>query len=186
VEKGRNFTFHGSPSFTQAMNRLLLPPFQSFLQAHGPVVYRFLRASVGPNDVDDCFQETFLAALRAYPKLRNDANLRGWILTIAGRKAIDVSRSNRRKPLPVPDIAQFESEHADGHQGPVDPDDPLWAAVRTLPDRQRIALVHRVLLDRPYTELAAIMDCTVETARAHVYQALRSLRRENLEERAER
>ena len=160
-----------------------MPPFQAFLEAHGPVVYRFLRASVGPDDADDCFQETFLAALRAYPKLRHDTNLRGWILTIAGRKAIDASRSKKGRPLPVPDVVELADESADGHRELFDIDEPLWKAVRELPDRQLVALVHRVLLDRPYAEVAAVMDCTVQTARAHVYQALKSLRAENLEER---
>ncbi len=162
-----------------------IPPFQGFLEAHGPVVYRFLRALVSPNDVDDCFQETFLAALRAYPKLSSSGNLRGWILTIAGRKAIDASRSNRRKPLPVPDIAQFETEHADGHHDLLDTDDPLWQAVRGLPDRQRVALVRRVVLDQPYTEQAAVMGCSLQTARANVYQALKTLRESKLHERIE-
>ncbi len=160
-----------------------IPPFQAFLDAQGPVVYRFLRASVGANDVDDCFQETFLAALRAYPKLRDGTNLRGWILTIAGRKAIDASRSKRRRALPVRDPVELRHESSDGHRDVIDLDDPLWRAVRHLPDRQRVAVVHRVLLDRPYTELAAVMDCSVQTARAHVYQALKTLRGAKLEER---
>ena len=32
------------------------------------VVYRFLMASAGPAEADDCFQETFLSALKAYPR----------------------------------------------------------------------------------------------------------------------
>ncbi len=166
-----------------SMRARALPPFQVFLDEHGPIVWRFLRASVGPNELEDCFQETFLAALRAYPKLTSTANLRGWILTIAGRKAIDASRSKRRRALPVADPAELAHEATDGHRDVTDPDDPLWKAVGRLPDRQRIAVVHRVLLDRPYTELAAVMNCTVETARAHVSQALKSLRRTNLAER---
>ncbi len=47
-----------------------LPPFDAFLDANGPTVYRFLRAAVGPTDADDVYQETFLSALRAYPKVR--------------------------------------------------------------------------------------------------------------------
>ncbi|HEX2267643.1 MAG TPA: sigma-70 family RNA polymerase sigma factor [Actinomycetota bacterium] len=158
-------------------------PFQWFLEAHGPVVYRFLHALVGPNEVDDCFQETFLAALRAYPNLRSSENLRGWILTIAGRKAIDTSRSKRRRPMPLPDVTQFDLEASNGHVELIDTDEPLWKAVRALPDRQRVALVLRVLLDRSYTELAAVMGCSVQTARANVYQALKRLRGANLDER---
>jgi RNA polymerase sigma factor (sigma-70 family) len=72
------------------------PPFPRFLDEHREVVYRFLAATVGPDDADDCFQETFIKALRAYPRLASADNLRGWILTIARRTAIDAARARRR------------------------------------------------------------------------------------------
>jgi RNA polymerase sigma factor (sigma-70 family) len=165
-----------------------IPPFQAFLDEHRDVVYRFLLASVGPNEVDDCFQETFLAALRGYPRLRHGDNLRGWVLAIATRKAIDAARSRKRRPEPVADVDEVaESAWLAGHVGPwaqveelavlgpVGPDG-VWEDVMALPPRQRVALVHRVLLDRPYAELAAAMGCSIEAARANVYQALRKLR----------
>jgi len=65
-----------------------LPPFQSLLEAHGEEIYRFLMASVGGNDAEDCFQDTFMAALGAYPELLDATNLKGWLFTIAHRKAI--------------------------------------------------------------------------------------------------
>jgi RNA polymerase sigma factor (sigma-70 family) len=84
------------------------PPFQRFLDAHRDDVWRFLVASVGRDAADDCFQETFLAALRAYPKLRPD-NPRAWVLTIAHRKAVDHFRARKRRAVPVgdglPDVA---------------------------------------------------------------------------------
>jgi RNA polymerase sigma factor (sigma-70 family) len=151
-----------------------IPPFQEFLEAHRFAVYRFLVATVGPNEADDCFQETFLAALRAYPNLKHGDNLRAWVLAIATRKAIDAGRAKSRRPRPVPDVAEVVELYADNPdplmQGPV------WEALRRLPPRQRVALIHRVLLDRPYAELAAAMGSTVDAARANVYQALRKLR----------
>src|SRR5881275_2066051 len=69
----------------------VLPPFQRFLEDHRDDVWRFLVAAVGRTDADDCFQETFMAAMRAYPRLRAggpDHNLRAWVLTIAHRKAL--------------------------------------------------------------------------------------------------
>ena len=66
-----------------------------------------LRGAVGAADAEDCFQETFLAALRAYPKLGDDRNLRGWLLTIAHRKAIDHHRANGRRPLPVAELEEI-------------------------------------------------------------------------------
>ncbi|MGH2573105.1 MAG: RNA polymerase sigma factor [Actinomycetota bacterium] len=158
-------------------NGIRIPPFQSFLEEHRALVYRFLVASVGSSEADDCFQETFLAALRAYPKLRNGDNLRGWILAIATRKAIDASRSTSRRAIPVPDVAEVAEVAEVAYYDP-DPmlDEALWSDVLALPPRQRVALVHRLLLDRPYAELAAAMGCSVDAARANVYQALKKLR----------
>ena len=70
-----------------------LPPFAAFLDDHGAPVRRFLVASAGAVEADDLWQETMIAALRAYPDLRPDSNLRAWVLTIARRKAIDAGLS---------------------------------------------------------------------------------------------
>ena len=85
------------------------PPFQRFLDEQRDPVWRFLVAAVGRDAADDCFQETFLAAMNAYPKLRDASNLRSWALTIASRKAIDHHRSASRRAIPqgddLPDVA---------------------------------------------------------------------------------
>src|SRR5919108_6621813 len=83
-----------------------LPPFQALLDAHGQDVHRFLVASVGRVDADDCYQETWLAALRAYPRLRDASNLRSWIFTVAHRKAIDHVRARRRRAVPVAEVPE--------------------------------------------------------------------------------
>jgi RNA polymerase sigma factor (sigma-70 family) len=159
-----------------------IPPFQSFLDEHRGTVYRFLVASVGPVEADDCFQETFLAALRAYPKLRHGSNLRSWVLTIATRKAIDAGRSRARRPRAVEDVAEVADRAArDGDdRGPAvaDPDDPLWRAVRALPPRQRVAVVHRYVLDRSYADVAEALGTNEETARKHVSLGVKQLREE--------
>lgn len=147
-----------------------LPPFSTFLEEYRVPVYRFLLASVGPQHADDCFQETFLSALRAYPRLPADSNLRGWILTIATRKAVDHGRGIRRRPIPVAELPD--------RAGPTVPDgDPdLWRAVRGLPPMQRAALVHRYVLDLPYEEVAAAIGCSEEAARANAMEGRRKLR----------
>lgn len=78
-----------------------LPPFQEFLEANRATVYRFLVVAVGPQDADDTFQETFIAALRAYPTVREPGKLDRWVLAIASRKAIDHHRRANRRPLPT-------------------------------------------------------------------------------------
>ena len=85
---------------------MTLPPFQDFFDSHRSDVFHFLLARVGPESAEDCFQETFLAALRAYPDLRSGSNLRAWVLTIARNKAIDAHRRGvRTAALPLDEVA---------------------------------------------------------------------------------
>lgn len=145
-----------------------LPPFQVLLDAHKDDVYRFLVALVGPGAADDCFQETFLAALRAYPSLRNGGNLRSWLLTIAHRKAIDgVRRTRPTAPL----VDAPESTVL-----PPEPDPQLWLAVAALPDKQRSAVVLRYVNDLPYRDIGTILDCSEDAARRSAHEGVRRLR----------
>jgi RNA polymerase sigma factor (sigma-70 family) len=150
-----------------------LPPFQTLLDAHGPGVHRFLVASVGRIDADDCYQETWLAALRAYPKLRDASNLKSWIFTVASRKAIDHARTRRRQPVAVGDVPESA--------GPPEtslPDDELWSRVRELPSKQRTALALRYVADAGYDEISAVMGTSEDAARRNVHEALKRLRSE--------
>src|SRR5512140_701741 len=121
-----------------------LPPFQTLLDAHGPDVHRFLVASVGRHDADDCYQETWLAAMRAYPRLRDASNLRSWIFTVAHRKAIDHVRARRRQAVPVAEVPERASDAI--HE----PEEELWGRVRELPNKQRTAVALRFIADAPY------------------------------------
>jgi len=133
-------------------------------------VYRFLVAAVGTQEAEDCFQETFLSALRAYPRLRDAENLRGWLITIATRKALDHWRASRRRPLPVETVPELAApERADG-------DPELWRAVGALPPMQRAAVIHRYVLDLPYAEVAEALGCSEEAARANAYEGRKKLR----------
>ncbi len=150
-----------------------LPPFQTVLDEHSGAVMAILRGAVGREGAEDCFQETFLAALRAYPKLKDDRNLRGWLLTIAHRKAIDHHRANGRKPVPIAE----PDELAVADAAP-EPDDGLWAAVGALPPKQRAAVALRYGSDLPHNEIAAALGCSPEAARRNLHEGLKRLRKE--------
>src|SRR6188472_745691 len=92
--------------FTDMERTTAPPPFQAFFDQHRALVHRFLAASVGPVDADDCFQETFLSALRAYPSLRHGGNLRAWVLAIAANKAVDAGRAMSRRAAPVGEVPE--------------------------------------------------------------------------------
>ncbi|HEV7808411.1 MAG TPA: RNA polymerase sigma factor [Solirubrobacteraceae bacterium] len=156
-----------------------LPPFQRFLDGHRDDVLRFLVAAVGRHDADDAFQETFLSALRAYERLQPNSNLRAWVLTIAHRKALDVHRARRHRPLPV---AEFD-EGAAPVGGAVSATGDLadgehWERVRTLPPRQRAVLTLRYAAGLTHAEIAEALGCSAEAARRAASDGLTTLRQE--------
>jgi len=149
-----------------------LPPFQSLLDAHRDGVYGLLVALVGRDAADDCFQETFVSALRAYPRLRNDRNLRGWLFAIARNKALDHLRA-RARVVPVADLGDVP---APAQQPALD--GSIWPVVRALPPKQREAVALRFAADLAYADVAAAMGTSEEAARRNVHEALRRLREE--------
>ncbi len=150
-----------------------LPPFQTVLDEHSAAVMAILQGAVGRDGAEDCFQEAFLAALRAYPKLSDARNLRGWLLTIAHRKAIDHHRARGRNPVPVAEVADVAVE-----DGIPEPDEGLWAAVGALPPKQRAAVALRYGSDLPHSEIGAALGCSPEAARRSLHEGLKRLRKE--------
>jgi RNA polymerase sigma factor (sigma-70 family) len=149
------------------------PPFQRLLDEHADDVLRFLVASLGRHDADDAFQETFLSALRAWPRLRSAANLRAWVLTIAHRKAIDVHRARARRPVPVASV----EEHAGAAEAPAE-EDGGWELVRGLPPRQRAVLTLRYAVDLPHRDIASVLGVSEEASRRAAADGLKALRKE--------
>ena len=148
-----------------------LPPFQTLIDEHRDDIYRFLRASVGAHDADDCFQETFIAALRAYPRLRADSNLRGWLFTIAHRKALDSHRARNRRAIPVEQLPERVGEPLLNGGEP-----ELWRAVGDLPPKQRAAVLLRFAGDLAYAEIGEATGTSEEAARRNVHEGLKKLR----------
>jgi len=149
-------------------------PFQRFLDEQRDVVWRFAVASVGRQEADDVFQETFLAAMRAYPRLRRGSNHQAWVLTIAHRKALDHFRARRRGPdLPgeVPEVACHDGDPAD---------EALWAQVRELPAKQRAAVTLRYAADLDYAAIGKALGTTAEAARRSAHEGVKKLRQEAL------
>ena len=148
-----------------------LPPFQTLIDEHAGEVMAVCRGAVGRVDADDCFQETFLAALRAYPKLGDAGNLRGWLITIAHRKAIDHHRARGRRAVPGSRVAE------EAVTGP-EPGGEIWPAVGALPPKQRAAVTLRYACDLPHAEIAAALGCSPEAARRSLHEGIKRLRKE--------
>jgi RNA polymerase sigma factor (sigma-70 family) len=149
-----------------------LPPFERVVELHGPALLRFCAAQVGSSRAEDCFQESMLAALRAYAGVRDADSIKPWIFAIAARKAIDMHRATARTPAAASDVGELASHDADP------PDDALRSRIRALPDKQREAVTLRYFGGLSHREIAVVMDTSEDAARRNVFEALRRLRKE--------
>ena len=148
-------------------------PFEAVVAQHGATVLRVVRAVVGYADADDAWSDTFLAALKAYPQLAADANVEAWLVTIAHRKVIDITRAASRRAVPVADTPDSPApDRADAFH-----DLDLDAAVGALPPKQRQAVAYHYLAGLPYAEIAVILDSSAAAARRAAADGIATLRR---------
>ncbi|MBA2462430.1 MAG: sigma-70 family RNA polymerase sigma factor [Actinobacteria bacterium] len=144
-----------------------IPPFERFYVEQRDIVLGFLRRRLGANAAEDAFQETFLRALRAYPRLEHGEHLRAWVLTIAARLVID---SGRRARPPAEELPELSVE--DGR--------PAYAQLEhlagALPPTERAAVVLRYGYDLHYDDIAAALGSSPEAARQAASSGIRRLR----------
>jgi RNA polymerase sigma-70 factor (ECF subfamily) len=154
-------------------------PFETVVEAHHGEIFRYLQRLTA-HAADDLSQETFLRAYRAYPTLAPDANVRAWLFTIATNLARNHFRDEKRRRTALTAAQASRSEaDADAPDGQVilgEARARVEAVVDRLPLKQRAAFVLRKVHDLDYDAIARSLDCSVDSARAHVFQALKKIR----------
>jgi len=157
--------------------------FDALVIRHGPGLLSFLRRMVNrAEDAQDLFQEVFLRAYKGLGRLKDPDRFRSWLVTIAANAA----RRHYERRGARPDEQELEDEPAgleDESNGALDAleteerQEMVRRAMERLPPRQKAVLSLRLDLELPFQEIAGALGITEENARAHHYQALRSLRR---------
>jgi RNA polymerase sigma-70 factor, ECF subfamily len=169
--------------------KLTLPPsFEEALRRHEHEIMRFLlRMTRDRNDALDLFQETWLRAYRAYPKLDSEQGVRPWLYRIATNLCRNRARDNLRRARVMSNGADpTDSDHhfasasdsasAAGSGGGPEGMLHLRRAIAGLPHKQGQALVMRKFAGLEYEEIGAELKCSADSARASVYQALKKLK----------
>src|SRR5213592_2609728 len=146
-----------------------VPPFERFYEAHRLEVFRFLGRRLGREHAEDAFQETFLRALRAYPRLEHGEHLRAWVLTIASRIVLDEARRTRPRGE-LPELATEDGRPAFEELAPL---------TDGLPPKERAAVVLRYGYDLGYDEIGAALGSTEQAARQAASAGVRRLRKEH-------
>jgi len=156
--------------------------FEAVVGAHHAEIRRYLlRITARASDADDLSQETFLRAFRAYRALPEGANVRAWLFAIATNLGRNHFRAQSRRRRAYAAVAQEmpvgAPAHADGQVMADEARVRIERVIDGLPGKQRLAFVMRKMHDLEYAEIGASLHCSEESARAHVFQALRKIRR---------
>lgn len=160
----------------------MAPRFEDLIEQHHDEIFTYLWRLLGNErqsdvalEVEDLTQEVFLRAFENFSRLRRDSNHRAWLYKIATHCAYTKLRQlkNRREKNPTLKIMATDTTISPASESTRK---QLRELVDALPAKQRACLTMRYLQDLDYGEIGSILDCTEESARANVYQAIRRLR----------
>ncbi len=155
--------------------------FEQMVSAHHAEIFQYLyRATGNRAEADDLSQETFLHAYRAASTLSAESSTRAWLFAIATNLSRKHFRSQGRRRRAYDGVAARSSEVASGNpEGEVAGKElgaAIEAAVARLPFKQRAAFLQRKIHGLDYEAIGQALDCSAESARAHVFQAVRKIR----------
>lgn len=157
-------------------------PFDTVVAAYHGEIYRYLlRVTRRRSEADDLSQEAFLRAYRAYRSLSPDANVRAWLFAIASnlyRNHFRASKRRRQAYARVSAVSGDVEEHGGPEEMMVSDQvrELVESTIDTLPLKQRVAFTLRKIHGVEYEVIGRTLDCSAESARAHVYQALGKIR----------
>jgi RNA polymerase sigma-70 factor (ECF subfamily) len=157
--------------------------FEILVRRHSGRIYNLcLRILGDPEEAADASQDTFLTALRKASTFRGDAAFTTWLHRVAVNACYDSLRRKRRRPMlrvvTDPDEEGAEPalpqpDHAEGVVLSVD----VAAALLTVPEEFRIALVMADVQDLPYDQIARVLEVPVGTVKSRVFRGRAALGR---------
>lgn len=163
--------------------------FEDLVEAHTAELYAYLWRMLGnPSEAQDCLQDSFLRAYRAYGRLNGEANTRAWLYKIATNTAR--TQLKRRGQHAVGSAEFLENLASSRTAVDVQVEQrarlaQVHAAVMALPYKQRAALILRKYQEMDYAEIGEALNCSPASARANVYQGLKKLRKQLADEVSE-
>jgi RNA polymerase sigma-70 factor (ECF subfamily) len=156
-----------------------LEDFNALVEQYTREIYSYLwRMLRDPQDAEDVLQETFLRAFKGFPGLRDDSNFRAWLYKIATNAAYtQLKQRTRRESQVVEFIENIEGTNPLPQELTL----AVLTAIESLPPKQQASLMLKKYQNLSYLEIGDVLDCSPDSARANVYQALKRLRAEFME-----
>lgn len=164
--------------------------FESY---HARILRFFRRKGFDPEDCRDLTQETFISVYKGLTTLRQEEQFESWLFAIAHNVwcSLIESRTAQKRSVTILSL-DWESESDDrpplaARLADSSPDpftialdkeklEKLREALQHLPQQMRRCAQLRVAQDLSYAEIAALMGLSVNTVKAHLHQAQKTLR----------
>jgi RNA polymerase sigma-70 factor (ECF subfamily) len=136
-----------------------------------------------PSEVEDVAQEAFIKAYRALPQFRGDSAFYTWLYRIAINTARNWQAANHRRPMGSSIVETEDNETFDQIDNLTDISTPeslmasrqvvdtVNAAIDTLPEDLRKAIVLREIEGMTYEDIAQTMNCPIGTVRSRIFRA---------------
>ncbi len=150
--------------------------FDELVRRYLPQVYQFFAAFTKDEmEADDLAQEVFLKLYKSLGKFRFEAEFSTYLYRINVNQANSYFRRNRwRNLLHLDEVPEVETPHVDANR---DFDtEQLWTEIGKLPKRQRMIMMLRVGQKMPYSDIAGILDMSVNSAKVNYHHAVNNLK----------
>ena len=160
--------------------------FQSIYDTFRPKIHRYLARMTGANEADDLTQEVFLKVSRGLEDFRGESSLSSWIYRIATNTALDhLRRSSQTATESLSIDMEEEPLRLRGEIPPVDQqlvrkemNACIRNVIKNLPEEYRTVIVLRELEEFKNSEIAEILQVSLDTVKIRLHRARSKLKKE--------
>jgi len=158
--------------------------FRQLVERHQNLVIATVTRMIGSAEAEDLAQQVFLNVWKSAPRWRPEAKFTTWLLTIAKRLVFNESRRRGRTRL-IPQAREPDRDLPDHPDGTPGPDQQLLgkelhlaieAALASLPEKERLAVILRRYEEMPYEEIAVVLSLSLPAVKSLLFRARNTLR----------
>jgi RNA polymerase sigma-70 factor, ECF subfamily len=160
--------------------------FRLLVERHQHAVVGMVARMLGDvHEAEDIAQQVFVRVWQAAAKWRPEAKFTTWLFTIVRNQVFNESRRrSRKKETSLEERMENHPEIMSSDES-LAPDEVMekgeWhrkidAAIASLPEQQRMAVVLRTFEGKDYEEIAQIMDTSVSSLKSLLFRARGTLR----------
>jgi RNA polymerase sigma-70 factor, ECF subfamily len=152
--------------------------FEEIVRRHEPTVRRLVGKYVRSEaDAKDVAQEAFTRAFQGLATFRGESSFRTWLCRIAVNVALDHIRGNPRRELePLEDVTTFTHSLQTSRLVAAEVWQKVADRLSLLPPKQRLVFELRLFHDLSFGEVAALAECSEDSAKVNFHYALKRMR----------